>query len=350
MNAPAIQIATAKPITCIPAAGVERGALRPPSEQHSLMIRVVRNCPWNKCKFCPAYKSEKFSLRSAEEVIADIHQLASDPANHDYRAAFLQDGDALAAKVDDLLQILAAIHEYLPNIERITAYSRSRMLINRKVEDLRRLKAAGLDRIHVGLESGCDEVLSFMNKGTTYAEQKTACLRVKEAGLELCCYVMPGLGGKCWSEKHALDSGRLISAIAPDRVRLRTCFVLEDTPLADEYLAGHFEPLSEEETVREIRLFLIQLEHTETELISDHRINLLMELRGRLPEDYGRLLGIIDRYLALSMQDKELFTAGRRLNLFRKLSEFENIAVRERILSEKANYQRQTPVPKSMLF
>ncbi len=333
-----------------PAVWVERGTLRPPSEQHSLLIRVVRNCPWNKCKFCPAYKGEKFSLRSAEEVIADIRRLAADPANHDYRAAFLQDGDALAAKVDDLLKILAAIHTHLPNIERITAYSRSRMLINRKVEDLRRLKASGLDRVHVGLESGCDEVLAFMNKGTTYAEQKVACLRVKEAGLELCCYVMPGLGGKRFSEKHALDSGCLISEIAPDRVRLRTCFVLEDTPLADEYLAGNFEPLSEEETVREIRLFLNQLASTPTELISDHRINLLMELRGRLPEDYGRLLGIIDRYLALPAKDKELFTAGRRLGLIRKLSEFENAAVRERILSKKLDYQQQIPLPKSMLF
>ncbi|MBS1196275.1 MAG: coproporphyrinogen oxidase [Proteobacteria bacterium] len=342
MNAQTIDLVATK--------AVERGALRPPSEQHSLLIRVVRNCPWNKCKFCPAYKGEKFSLRSAEEVIADIRLLAADTANHDFRAAFLQDGDALAAKVDDLLLILAAIHEHLPNIERITAYSRSRMLINRKVEDLRRLKAAGLDRIHVGLESGCDEVLSFMNKGTTYAEQKAACLRVKEAGLELCCYYMPGLGGKRFSEKHALDSCRLISEIAPDRVRLRTCFVLEDTPLADEYLAGNFEPLSEEETVREIRLFLNQLEHTETELISDHRINLLMELRGHLPEDHERLLGIIDRYLALSAESKALFTTGRRFGLIRKLSEFEDSAVRERILTRKLQYQPRLPVPQNMLF
>jgi len=338
------------PPACAPAIQVERGALRPPSEQHSLMIRVVRNCPWNKCKFCPAYKGEKFSLRSNEEVIAEIRQLAADPANHNYRAAFLQDGDALAARVPDLLAILAAIREHLPHIQRITAYSRSRMLLNRKVEDLRQLKAAGLDRIHVGLESGCDEVLAFMNKGTTYAEQKAACLRVKEAGLELCCYYMPGLGGKRFSEKHALDSGRLISEIAPDRVRLRTCLVLEGTPLAEEYRAGNFAPLSEEETVREIRLFLEQIAATSTELISDHRINLLMELRGRLPEESVRLFGIIDRYLALSDGDKALFVAGRRLGLIRTLNEFDQDATRQYLLAEQANYRPQVPVLSSLLF
>ncbi|MGE5384691.1 MAG: radical SAM protein [Betaproteobacteria bacterium] len=329
---------------------VERGSLRPPSEQHSLLIRVVRNCPWNKCKFCPAYKGEKFSVRTSAEVIEDIRRLAADPANHAYRAVFLQDGDALAAKVDSLLEILAAIRQHLPRVERITAYSRSRMLINRKVEDLLRLREAGLDRIHVGLESGCDEVLAFMDKGTTYAEQKAACLRVKEAGLELCSYFMPGLGGQRWSEKHALDTGRLIAEIAPERVRLRTCFVLDGTPLADEYRAGNFLPLSEDETVREIRLFLTQLADTPTELVSDHRINLLMELRGRLPQDYGRLLGILDRYLALQLDDKALFVAGRRLGMIRLLAELERGDTRDRIRDAAPNYRPQVPVPRDMLY
>lgn len=335
---------------CAPAMPIERGALRPPSEQHSLMIRVVRNCPWNKCKFCPAYKGEQFSLRDPAEVIAEILQLAADPASGNYRAAFLQDGDALAARVPDLLAILAAIREHMPNIQRITAYTRSRMLLNRKVEDLRRLKAAGLDRIHVGLESGCNEVLACMHKGTTFEEQKRGCLRVKEAGLQLCCYFMPGLGGKRWSEKHALDTGRLIAEIAPEHVRLRSCFVLEDTPLADEYRAGNFEPLSEEETVREIRLFLEQIAGTPTELISDHRINLLMELRGQLPQDIERLRGIIDAYLAATIEEQALFVAGRRLGLIRRWSELESAITREHIRQELPRYRPQVPVPQSLLF
>jgi len=329
---------------------VEKGSLRPPSEQHSLMIRVVRNCPWNKCKFCPAYKGETFSIRSSEEVIADIQKLAADPENHRYQAVFLQDGDALAAKVASLLEILAAIRTHLPAVKRITAYSRSRMLINRKVEDLKKLKQAGLDRIHIGLESGCDEVLDFMNKGTTYEIQKAGCLRAKDAGIEICCYYMPGLGGRQFSEKHALDTGRLISEIEPDRVRLRTCFVLEGTPLAEEYLAGRFEPLDEEETVREVRLFLSQLSQTRTELISDHRINLLFELRGHLPEEHGRLMGIIDRYLALAESDRKLFVAGRRLGLVRYLDELGDASIRAQIAEQQHRYQQITPVPKSMLY
>lgn len=329
---------------------METGKLRPPSEAHSLMIRVVRNCPWNRCKFCPAYKGEKFSLRSTDEVIGDIRTLAADPANHCYRSVFLQDGDALAAKVDDLLDILAAIRSHFPQVQRITAYSRTRMLINRKVSDLQKLKEAGLTRVHVGLESGCDEVLAFMDKGTTYANQKAGCLRVKESGLQICCYYMPGLGGRRFSEKHALDTGRLINEIAPHHVRLRTSQVLEGTPLADEYRAGNFEPLSEDETIREIQLFLTQLSETRTEFISDHHINLLMELRGHLPSDYARLQGVISRYLALSDAQKETFIAGRRLGLIRCLDELADEETYAKVRRQQLHYCPSTPVPMNTLY
>lgn len=329
---------------------IEQGTLRPPSEARSLLLRVARNCPWNRCHFCPAYKGEKFSLRGMEEIEAEISQIASEPYAGLVKTVFLQDADALIMPVEKLVTVLGHIRRALPGLERITAYGRSGTLVRRKVSDLGRLREAGLTRIHVGLESGSDEVLESVHKGVTAAQQLEGCTRVKSAGLELCCYVMPGLGGRRYSDLHALKTGKLIAAIEPTHVRLRTCFVLEGTPLADDFAGGRFEPLGEEETVREIRLFLEQLSYTHTELVSDHRINLLIELQGKLPDEYHHLCSIIDRFLTLGREDKELFIAGRRLGLIRRLEELFRNTTRELIMREKHRYRAVVPVPRDILY
>lgn len=318
----------------------ECGPIRPPSEADSLLIRVVRNCPWNRCSFCPVYKGEKFSLRTLEEILNDLDYLSSDLYALSSKSVFLQDADALITPVDSLLKIIDTIRRTFPHVRRITAYARSNTLSNRKESDLRQLHDAGLSRIHVGIESHCKQVLELVRKGTTPEKQIQGCLRARDAGLELCCYVMPGVGGKTFSERHAIETGQFIARIQPDHVRLRTCFVLEGTPLAEDFARGLFKPLDEEETVREVRLFLEQLTQTRTELISDHHINLLMELRGSLPENYGQLLGIIDRFLDLPPESRKLFIAGRRLGFIRRLDDLswadKDIRLKEAALGYKA--------------
>jgi len=311
---------------------------------------VVRNCPWNKCAFCPAYKNEKFSIRDPREVIAEIELLAKLPENQNAAAVFLQDGDALSMPVDKLVPIIAAARTNFPNAGRITAYSRSSTLAVRKTGELRRLREAGLSRVHVGMESGSDDVLKFIRKGVTAAQQLNGCLNAKAAGLELCCYLMPGIGGKKYSAKHALESGRLLAQIDPAHIRLRSAFVLEGTPLADEYLKGNFQPLTELETVLEIQALLKELKNNHSEIVSDHRINLLLELNGRLPEDHQKLQGIINQFLALNEADKELFIAGRRLGLIRVLKELSETGTRAQIEKEKHRYKVVIPAPIDLLY
>ncbi len=328
----------------------EKGTLRPPSEARSLLIRVVRNCHWNRCAFCPAYKGEKFSLRSVEEIVAEVSQITSQPCGNLIKNVFLQDADALIMPVEKLMMVLNHIRQGFPGLERITTYGRSTTLVRRSVKDLERLKEAGLSRVHVGLESGSDEVLKMVRKGATAAQHLEGCSRVRAAGLELCCYVMPGLGGRRYSERHARESGRLVADIRPTHVRLRTCFVLEGTPLADDFAEGRFEPIDDEATVREIRIFLEQLASTETELISDHRINLLLELQGKLPGEYDHLCGIIDRFLALGDEERELFIIGRRLGLIRRLDELSVAATRETVARERHRYRAVVPLPRGILY
>jgi len=341
----------------------EQGPIRPPSEAKSLLVRVTRNCPWNKCGFCRTYKGKRFSLRSLEEVKQDIatigkirdeitavswsigcrgevtdeviERLYRDPQGHTSSfmnvamwlyfgegSVFLQDGNNLAAKVNDLEEILTLLKKTFPEISRITTYARSKTIARRRsVEELKALHDVGLSRIHIGLESGCDQVLDLVKKGVTGDEHIEAGRKVKEAGISLSEYVIPGLGGEKLWRKHAIETARVINAINPDYIRLRTLRVLEGAGLDEKVASGEFEPLNDEEIVREIRLMIEHLNGIDSYLASDHILNLLEEVEGKLPEDKPKMLVVIDRFLELSPEEKCNFRLGRRANVYRTLDD-----------------------------
>jgi len=298
----------------------EQGPIRPPSEAGSLLVRVSRNCPWNHCAFCPVYKGEKFGLRSVEEVLGDLASMKACWGDAP-RTVFLQDANPLLTPPDDLVAILEAIRETFPRVERITSYARSHTLARRTADELRRIRLAGLNRLHVGMESGCDEVLKLVSKGSSREEQIRGGKQAKEAGFELSEYVMPGLGGTARSERHADDTASALCEIQPDFVRLRTTVAVPGTPLARLEESGEFRPLTEIDLVREIRRLLSGLRGLTTRIESDHMLNLLMELRGDLPRDLDRLLGICDEFLDLPEEDRRRFILARRMNLVTHLAD-----------------------------
>jgi len=300
--------------------GYEQGPIRPPSEASSLLVRVSRNCPWNHCAFCPVYKGAKFSLRSVKEVLSDLAAMKEDYGDAP-RTVFLQDANPLLTKPDDLVEIVSAIRTIFPNVDRVTAYARSHTLARRTPEDLTRLREAGLDRLHVGMESGCDDVLELVSKGSSREEMIEGGRRAKEADFELSEYIMPGLGGTGLTYEHAAGSASALVEIEPDFIRLRTTVVIPGTPLAQLEEEGRFKPLSEVALVKEIRRFLQGLEGLETRIESDHSLNLLMEIRGDLPRDLDRLVGICDSFLELAEDDRQRFILARRLNLVTHLDQ-----------------------------
>jgi hypothetical protein len=266
-------------------------------------------------------------LRTAEEVLGDLDEMKA-WYGESPKTAFLQDADPLVSKTDDLLRILAGIRERFLGVRRITAYARAHTLTRKSLEELILLRQSGLDRLHVGLESGAQEVLDLVSKGTKREHQIEGGVRAKEAGFELCEYVMPGLGGEQYSRCHADETASALTAIRPDFVRLRTTAVVPGTPLAGLQSAGSFAPLDEKAIVEEIRRFLTGLRDVRTRLESDHCLNLLIELRGDLPEDLDRLIGVCDGFLALSSEDQAAFILARRTNRITHLSQLNDPAVR----------------------
>ncbi len=339
----------------------EQGPIRPPSEANSLLVRLTRNCPWNRCLFCPVYKVAQFSKRSPAEIKSDIDAMAAAASEikelsfsagcggqvnrqvvalvqsgHPHlfslaywlyqgaKRVFLQDADSLLLPVDQVEEVLLYLKEKFPTIKRVTTYARSRTLLRRSTEDLSRLKQAGLTRIHCGLESGSDRVLKYMEKGVSGEQHIEAGLKVKAANLSLSEYVMPGLGGETYWREHAVETAYVLNRINPDFIRLRTLAVPAGCPLYEKVTAGEFKVLSDDALVVELKLLIENLEGITSELYSDHVLNLFEDLAGRLPDDKQTMLNMLNRYLDLPQKERNLYRLGRRTGYFRSLKDLDN--------------------------
>ncbi len=345
----------------------EIGPIRPPNEATSLLVRVTRNCAWNRCTFCPVYKGTRFTLRSAEEVEADIRDMASvareptprsdaevrDPAVQQVarflaaggRTAFLQDANCLLMPVDGLERVLRFLRGSFGALERVTTYARSHTVCKRSADDLRRLREAGLDRVHIGLESGSDRVLALVDKGVTAERHIEAGRRVKQAGLELSEYVMPGLGGRALSEEHATETARVLRAIDPHFIRLRTLAVAPRSPLAEQCERGEIEPMGDVEVARELRVMLAGMEGMTSTVRSDHILNLLEEIEGQLPGDLPRMRAAVDRFLDLPEPERDVFIVGRRFGMLRRLDDLDDPGARAAAESALQQVRAQFPGP-----
>jgi len=294
---------------------------RPPSEAGSLLVRVTRNCPWNRCTFCSMYKGEKFELRSVEEVKRDILSLKAITegikewarrngwgeqvgqvarANGVYwlddkgeaKTAFLGDSNSIIMRAEQLAEGIEFLYQTFPMLERVTSYGRAHTVLRKKPGELKRLKEAGLSRLHLGLETGDDELLAYMEKGATADGMIEAGRKVKESGISLSEYVLLGLGGSDRWKQHALGTARVLNAINPDFIRVRTLIIRPESPLWQKKEQGEFKPSSPEEILRETRLLIENLDVT-SQFVSDHVSNYL-PLDGKLPQDKDALLKSID--------------------------------------------------------
>ena len=265
---------------------------RPPSEAESLLIQATVGCPHNKCTFCMVYKKGPvYRVRPVKEICEDMEE-ACTYYGKNVRSLFFPAGNTIAMPTDDLSTICRFARETFPGLQRITVYGSSQFVAKKGLEDLKRLRKAGLTRIHVGLESGDDETLRRVKKGTTASEQIAAGRITMKAGIELSEYVILGLGGVERTYAHALSTAEAINAIDPDFLRLRTLVPKINTLLLHEIKRERFQLLSPHQVLRETRLLLENIV-CQTVLRSDHYTN-YVNLSGSLPEDKGRLLAEID--------------------------------------------------------
>jgi len=291
----------------------EQGVIRPPSEAFSLLVRVTRNCPWNRCHMCPAYKGKTFSRRSVEEVKHDVDSMAKVYDARSFTSAFLQDADTLILPTDELVEIIRHIKTRFPNIERVTTYARAKSMKKKRLEHYERLKEAGLNRIHTGMESGSARVLKLIRKGNKPEDILQGGKRVAESGISLSEYIMPGVGGRELSAEHALETARILNQIRPNFIRVRTFAIHPLSPFQRMVEEGTFVPMSDEEVVEEIRRLLENLDEMPSHFrCGDFSLNLLMQVDGRLDTDKQAMLDEVDRYLSMTKEEKQIYSLIQR--------------------------------------
>lgn len=371
--------------------GFEIGPIRPPSEQTSLLLRVTRNCPWNKCKFCGLYKGQSFSVRKKEDVIRDlemirysidaleemeecsdlekgviqntlfeklgrnnkrVYQIASNWYRAGMTSVFLQDGNTMVVKPDDMVEILLTLRSLFPTIQRITSYGRAHTIARISDCDLLRLSKAGLNRIHIGMETGSDEILKSVNKGVDKSTQIIAGQKVRATGIELSEYFMPGLGGREFSNSNALETADAINQINPNFIRIRTLAVTKKSELYKDYESGIFTRTNDVDMMKELYLFIESLNGISSMIKSDHILNLMTELEGKLPEDKEKMLSVISWFLELSEEDKMLFRIGRRGGMLKGIQDFD-MASKKRIaeicVANKIDYRNVDQIVDEMM-
>jgi radical SAM superfamily enzyme len=256
----------------------------------------------------------RFSKRSVEEIKKDVDQMAGEYGGYAFvQSVFLQDADSLLLSTSDLLEILRYLKMRFPDIKRVTSYARAKTLKRKTVEELVELREAGLTRIHVGMESGSEKVLKMIKKGITQKDIVEGGRRVVDAGISLSEYIMPGIGGKTLSEEHARETARLLNAVVPEFIRVRTFAMHPASPMRKMVEEGTFVPMTDEEIVEEIRLLVSCLDKMHSYFsCADFSLNLLMQVDGQLDAKKDWMLEELDRYLALTDVQKKAYSLLRR--------------------------------------
>jgi radical SAM superfamily enzyme YgiQ (UPF0313 family) len=268
---------------------------RPPSEAGSLIVQATLACPHNKCAFCGMYKGRTFRVRPLDEIIEDLDIALQAYGPHRVRTLFLADGNTAVLPADKLIAIGKAARARFPQLERITMYGSAKFLVKKSLEQWRAVAAAGITRIHSGLESGDAATLRAIDKGVTPDGAVEAYRHVMGAGIELSIYLMVGLAGAERWREHALGSAQVLNQAPPTFVRLRTFVPQPGTPWHDRWRDGHLTLLSAHQALEETRLLIARLDGPTT-LLSDHVSNFL-DVRGRIPEDKPAMLARIDEAL-----------------------------------------------------
>ena len=275
---------------------------RPPSEAHSLIFQATIGCSHNRCTFCGMYKHKRFQVRPVEEILREIDLV---PTDHraSIRRIFLADGDALIYPLDGLTKILLLLSEAFPRLTRVSCYASPQSLAGKSAAELALLRAHKLRLLYFGLESGDPTTLAAVHKGYTAPEMLDQCRKARQAGLKLSVTAILGLAGTQRSLQHAQATARWVSELSPEYFSLLTLFSRHK----DDFLRGII-PLTQGETLEEIRELLLHLQPERTILRSNHASNLL-QLAGSYPKDRQRLMDEVDAALLYAHQNHVWYDA-----------------------------------------
>lgn len=260
---------------------------RPPYEAESLLLQVTKGCSHNKCTFCYMYPDVKFSVCPIEEVRADIAEAAE--INPDYERVFLEHGDAFVLSADRLLEIADAIHEKLPKVKTIAMYASIQNIRQKTDDELKKLHDAGIGGLDIGVESGLDEALVYMNKGHTAKEAEEQLKRLTEAGIDYSFNAIIGCAGSDLWKENAEATAELINAVQPHLLFLGTLHAQKGCRLFEDMKNGTFKECTIGQLLDEQEHLIRCLDLKDTIYFGSHPSNLVPML-AKLPKHKDEMI------------------------------------------------------------
>jgi radical SAM superfamily enzyme YgiQ (UPF0313 family) len=268
---------------------------RPFSEADSYLLQCTIGCSHNQCTFCGMYKDRKYRVRALEEIKTDI-RMAMD-CYGDVEKVFLCDGDAVAMETGILLEILRTLYQAFPSLRHVGTYVGPQSTLSKSMAELTALRAAGLTKVYLGVESGDDRLLAQIHKGVTAEEMLQAGQNLVTAGFNLSSMVLLGIAGKGErAREHAIATAQITNAMKPKYLAALTYTPVPHTPLYQKVKKGEFILPDPFETLEEMKLMIEHITMDDLKFVGAHASNYL-PVNGTIQKDRAKMLSMIQRIL-----------------------------------------------------
>lgn len=283
---------------------------RPPYEAWSSLLQVTAGCTHHKCKFCTLYEDIPFKFRMSpiSEIEEDLKALAE--MSPDTRRLFLVGANPFVLNTQRLKNIAHLSKQYLQKLTNIGCFARITDIMPKSIEELKELRAVGYNRITIGVETGDDEALEFMNKGYSSADILEQCGKLSEADIEYNFFYLTGIYGHGKSTKGVRNTVKIFNRLNPKIIGSSMLTVYPSSELYAEIQNGNWQEESEKEKLAELKMLIEGLE-IKTHFAALGASN-MFNMQGFLPNDREMLCTEIDK--VLSQYDEE-FLKNYRKNL-----------------------------------
>ena len=267
----------------------------PMPEMHNVMVPVTSGCSYQKFLYCDLNFRQKFHIFKLDEIEDYLRneKIKYDKMKRSPNKFTLLEGNPLCVKTSYLENVFALIHKYF-EVQYISMFARASDVLRKTDEELLRLKAMGMDRLCLGLESGSDEVLSFHKKGHSVNDSLRACKKLERLGISYSVYIMLGLGGKEMTMAHRVETAKLLNGIKPFEIVFVTTVIFKRAPLKDIVRAKEFTRLSIKEVLDE-EIYILENLETNTVIKATHKTNPL-PLLAKFPEGKADLIRKLKEY------------------------------------------------------
>nr|MDO8114293.1 radical SAM protein [Candidatus Sigynarchaeota archaeon] len=270
--------------------------IRPPCEAFSVLIGVTEGCTWGKCKFCGVYDGkslvQRYRVRPWDSIKNDI-DMAWLETGGSAKRVFLAGGNALSAPTGLLIDILKYLRHRFPHLDQVSSYAKNHDILKKSDADIRQLADLGLTTVYMGLESGSDALLKYMNKGTRVAGMIRAANKVMAASIRLSVYVILGLGGNLFPE-HATETAKALTEMNPDFIRFRSLNFIPNAALYDEWKSGKFKELRPVEILQEQLYIIKNLGDGVTSMVLNDHVSNFSDIKGKMPADKELMVNALE--------------------------------------------------------